>query len=171
MSRQFRQFGQFRLSLRPSSRRPAFGRRPGPSPVLLALLVPLAVVAAACGGEAGPSGQIGADGIRTVNVRMVDTAFEPASIRVQAGETVRFRFENQGRLPHDAFIGDAAAQAGHGADMGHDHGDDPAAVSVPAGGTAELVYTFDEAGETLIGCHQPGHYQAGMVATVTVTGA
>ena len=44
-----------------------------------------------------------------------------------------------------------------------------AAVEVAPGETATLVYTFDEPGTLLIGCHVPGHYAAGMKGTITVT--
>jgi uncharacterized cupredoxin-like copper-binding protein len=37
------------------------------------------------------------------------------------------------------------------------------------GKSGELTHTFEEAGEILIGCHQPGHYEAGMKTTITVT--
>jgi uncharacterized cupredoxin-like copper-binding protein len=46
--------------------------------------------------------------------------------------------------------------------------DEPNAVDVPAGGTARLVYTFDQPGMLEYGCHVPGHYAAGMLGTVTV---
>lgn len=114
------------------------------------------------------------DELRTIEVSMVDIAFEPTSITVEDGETVRLRFTNDGQLRHDAFIGDEAAQARHGEEMAEDahggHGqEDPDAVTVESGGTAELVHTFT-AGDTIsIGCHQPGHYDAGMVLDVTVT--
>jgi uncharacterized cupredoxin-like copper-binding protein len=108
---------------------------------------------------------------RTIAVEMVDLAFAPERIEVAEGETVRLEFRNAGHLPHDAFIGDAAAQARHGDEMGEGHGghgSDDDAVSVEPGGTASLVHTFGESGEVLIGCHQPGHYEAGMLASVVV---
>jgi len=42
-------------------------------------------------------------------------------------------------------------------------------VEVAPGETGELVHTCDKDGEVLIGCHQPGHYVAGMKATVSVS--
>ena len=112
--------------------------------------------------------------LRTIEVRMVDTAFEPTSITVEDGETVRLRFSNDGQLPHDAFIGDEAAQARHGEEMAEDahggHGpEDLDAITVESGGTGELVHTFTPGDTIRIGCHQPGHYEAGMVLDVTVS--
>ncbi len=45
---------------------------------------------------------------------------------------------------------------------------EPNAVEVPAGGSARLVYTFDQPGTLDYGCHVPGHYAAGMRGTITV---
>ena len=111
---------------------------------------------------------------RTVEITMSDIAFAPAAVTVAKGETVTFRFTNTGKLTHDAFLGDAAAQAEHEKDMnaggGHGgHGGDDA-ITVEAGKTGTLTHTFDEAGTTEIGCHEPGHYGAGMKVVVTVTG-
>jgi uncharacterized cupredoxin-like copper-binding protein len=50
--------------------------------------------------------------------------------------------------------------------MNH-HGD--ADITVDAGKTGTLTHTFGTAGTTLIGCHQPGHYAAGMRIEVHVT--
>ena len=42
-------------------------------------------------------------------------------------------------------------------------------INVPAGQSARLVYTFQQPGTLLYGCHVPGHYAAGMLGTITVT--
>jgi uncharacterized cupredoxin-like copper-binding protein len=39
---------------------------------------------------------------------------------------------------------------------------------VAPGDTGELTYTFDEAGPLEVGCHEPGHYDAGMKIAVNV---
>jgi len=125
----------------------------------------LLLVLAACGGSDGPQ----APASRTVEVTMRSVAFEPATLSVRAGETVTFRFTNADAIPHDVFVGTAAEQAEHEKDMragGHAHGD--GAVDVAAGGTATLTHTFGEAGTVEIGCHEPGHYAAGMKIVVTV---
>jgi uncharacterized cupredoxin-like copper-binding protein len=49
------------------------------------------------------------------------------------------------------------------------HGGSDDALTVEPGKTGELQHTFDAAGETLIGCHEPGHYEAGMRVAVTVS--
>ena len=136
----------------------------------------LALVATACGGGHDGHGDAGAKGkvaSRTVDVDMVDLAFQPPALTAARGETVRFVFHNRGKLPHDAFIADAAAQADHEKEMrekeGADHGMGEAAITVDPGQTDELLYTFDRPGPVEIGCHQPGHYDAGMKLVVTVS--
>lgn len=141
----------------------------------LASLATLAL--AACGGDDDTTAATDDGDARTVEVDMVDIAFEPETLEVSRGETVRFVFTNRGEVAHDAFIGDADAQADHEADMretdgddhgGHGEGDDDA-VTVDPGDSEELDYTFDEAGTLEVGCHQPGHYDAGMKITVEVS--
>lgn len=142
---------------------------------LLVLSLLLTLVATACGGDDG-----GEDATRTIEVDMVDIAFEPSSIDVEAGETVRFVFSNEGEAVHEGYLGDEQAQEEHDAERsgdGHDgeemqgmeHGGDEEAVVVDPGDTGELTYTFEEPGQIQIGCHQPGHYEAGMVIDVNVT--
>jgi copper-transporting P-type ATPase V len=111
---------------------------------------------------------------REVAVGMTEFAFEPVVVSVGAGERVRFVFRNNGRALHEAAIGDAGQQDAHEQAMsagegGAHHEHDMAQVEVEPGQTASLVYHFEHAGEVIIGCHEPGHYQLGMTATVTVT--
>jgi uncharacterized cupredoxin-like copper-binding protein len=47
--------------------------------------------------------------------------------------------------------------------------DEPAGIGVDPGETKELTFTFTVAGETIAGCHEIGHYSAGMKAAITVT--
>jgi uncharacterized cupredoxin-like copper-binding protein len=111
---------------------------------------------------------------RTVNVQMSDLAFTPGNIEVRAGETVKFVFTNKGLVDHDAFIGDTAAQSTHGMNMGatgtagHDMAND-GGITVKPGKAGEVTMTFNKSGGLEIGCHEPGHYEAGMKAMVTVT--
>ncbi len=138
---------------------------------LLAILsVPALVLLAGCGSGGDEPTLASAGEDRTVEIEMRDIAFAPTSVDVRAGEKIRFVFTNTGRLTHDAFIGDEAAQEQHEKEMrsGHNHGKGANAVTVGPGKKAQLVHTFDRTGRVLIGCHQPGHYTGGMRAAVNV---
>ncbi|WP_256819367.1 cupredoxin domain-containing protein [Pseudomonas putida] len=64
-------------------------------------------------GEPAPAAQA----TRTVNVVLKDIAFEPKSLQVKAGETVRFVLVNEGNLPHEFNLGDKAMHAEHQKEM------------------------------------------------------
>jgi uncharacterized cupredoxin-like copper-binding protein len=139
----------------------------------------LAVVSAACGNSSDDDNAKAGDAERTVNVEMVDVAFKPTEVTVAKGETVRFVFKNNGKTEHEAFLGTPAEQKDHdkemsgedsgGHDMGNMGGGDETAVTVDPGKTDEFTTRFDDAGTYEIGCHEPGHYTAGMKITVTVS--
>ncbi len=109
-----------------------------------------------------------------VKVVMNDTMrFAPDPITVKAGEEVTFVVTNEGLIVHEFFVGTEAAQVEHAAEMaagamGHGHDN---ALSLKAGETGSLTMTFADAGSLLIGCHEPGHYDAGMKSTLTVVDA
>ncbi|MEA2704737.1 MAG: copper-transporting P-type ATPase, partial [Actinomycetota bacterium] len=154
--------------------RPGRFGRSGPTrrrSVVVAWLVPaLALVAIAVGTRVVDDRHTSSQ--RMVEVGMDEFSYSPSTLSVRAGETVRFVFRNDGQIVHEAVIGDAAVQDAHEQGMAvggsghHDH--DAVAVEVAPGGTATLVHRFDHTGEILVGCHEPGHYDAGMRATVSV---
>lgn len=109
---------------------------------------------------------------RTVDVTMKDIAFDPPSVTVTAGETVTFVFRNEGTIRHDAFLGDEAAQEKHEKDMQkagshHHHGSD--AITVDPGETGSLTHTFKAGDVLIIGCHEAGHWAAGMKLAVAIS--
>jgi uncharacterized cupredoxin-like copper-binding protein len=119
-----------------------------------------------------------AAGTRTVELKMVDIAYQPNTLSVKKGERIDFVFQNGGAIAHDAFIGDATAQAEHETEMrqgdqsstsggGMGMGDEKG-IKVDPGKTGRLSYTFDKVGAIEIACHEPGHYAAGMKVAVTV---
>ena len=141
-------------------------------------------------GEPAPA----AKATRTVNVVLKDIAFEPKSLQVKAGETVRFVLVNEGNLPHEFILGDKAMHAEHqkemvamqgkmfteamdheGMDHGQmmDHGGDHGhgggnTVLVMPGQRAELTWAFRKSAPIEFACNVPGHYQAGMVGALTI---
>jgi uncharacterized cupredoxin-like copper-binding protein len=142
----------------------------------------LALLAAACGGGDDESASAGGgDTARRVEIAMVDIDFKPKSLEVSAGEEVEFVFTNDGKVRHEAYIGTPDDQVDHEKEMaeggkdagGHDaHGGssgDNTKITLEPGKTGALTYRFDEAGTYEIGCHEPGHYAAGMKMTLTVS--
>ena len=142
-------------------------------------------------GEPGKAAQAA----RTVPVKLGDSFYEPQSIQVKAGETVRFMLTNTGELLHEFNIGTAAMHAEHqkemlqmmevgmltATDIVTDHSkmdhskmphgkmmshDDPNAVLLRPGEKKELVWKFSKAAELEFACNLPGHYEAGMVGKV-----
>ena len=136
----------------------------------------LTVVLAGCGGDDAPTG----GEARQIEIDMVDNAYSPDTVEVDRGEQITFVFSNEGTVLHEAYVGTADDQEAHEAEMagddsGMDHDMDDmgssgsSAIEVEPGDSGELTYTFADAGEYLIGCHQPGHYEDGMRLTVEIT--
>ena len=107
---------------------------------------------------------------RTIRVTMLDTMrYDPSSISVKEGETIRFVVTNSGKLRHEFGIGTHQEQLEHDEmmkampDMVHD---DPNVVTLEPGQTRELVWQFTKSGTFEIACHIPGHYPAGMKMSV-----
>ena len=76
----------------------------------------------------------------TVEVAMEDIKFDTTTLTVTAGETIDFRFTNTGKIAHDAFIGDAAAQMEHEVQMSDAsaHPMEEAAIVLQPGESGEL---------------------------------
>jgi uncharacterized cupredoxin-like copper-binding protein len=131
------------------------------------LAVSLAALAGCGDAAGGTSGTL--DGPRTVVVDIEHSSFEPAMVRVEPGETVRFVIRNGDPIDHEFILGDEEVQRVHEEGTEAHHGAKPGEVSIAAGGGAETVYTFGEGSDPLIfGCHLPGHYDYGMRGVVLV---
>ncbi|MDW3212714.1 MAG: cupredoxin domain-containing protein [Ilumatobacteraceae bacterium] len=144
----------------------------------------LAVGTTAC--ASGPTTSTPTDDT-VIEVVMTDMAFTPSSIDVAAGDTVTLRFRNDGTVRHEAVFGDLTEQLTHHEEMSggsaadHDMsdmeaGDDPTddhgelhAVALEPGSAIEVTHTFGASGVSMIGCHEPGHWEAGMQLDVNVT--
>jgi uncharacterized cupredoxin-like copper-binding protein len=110
---------------------------------------------------------------RTIEISTRDTmAYEPPEIDVAVGVTVRFVVTNPGQATHEFTIGDVAMQQEHADAMAHmptgmAH-DLPNSITLQPGETKELTWRFGHAGQLEYGCHEPGHYEAGMRGRITV---
>ena len=109
-----------------------------------------------------------------VEIEMVEFGFVPSVPTVPVGEPVVFRFVNTGAVPHEAMFGSLHEQSEFAGSQGHgEHGEsshhgEVAAITLGAGETGEMVLEFAAPGEVWIGCHLPGHYDAGMKAALTI---
>lgn len=157
-------------------------------------VVVLVLIAAACGGN-GNSGSSGAsdghdghemgsmegsmmgepadeaDADRTINVVMLDElAYDPAELQVDKGEVVTFAVVNEGEARHEFVLGDEDFQDSHEADMADGAHNEAMSngLSLEPGASGSLTWRFTESGEVLYGCHEPGHYEGGMVGAVEV---
>jgi uncharacterized cupredoxin-like copper-binding protein len=138
--------------------------------------------------DIGKPGKVSAT-TRTITVTLRDNFYEPKSISVGKGETVRFVIKNKGEFVHEFNIGTAAMHAKHQKEMMVmvEHGvlepdkinhhkmkmdmgggktmehNDPNSILLEPGKTGEIVWAFPKALALEFGCNIPGHYQSGMV--------
>jgi uncharacterized cupredoxin-like copper-binding protein len=68
------------------------------------------------GAHIGEPGKMG-PGVRTIQVMMNDNFYDPESVQVKSGETIRFVLTNKGEFLHEFNIGTAAMHAEHQQEM------------------------------------------------------
>ncbi len=110
---------------------------------------------------------------RTIDISMLDKMrFEPSVLNVKLGETIRFVARNDGRVMHEFVLGTQETNDKHAALMmkfpGMEH-DAPYMAHVEPGKAGDIIWTFNKPGQFKFACLIAGHYQAGMVGTVTVS--
>lgn len=110
---------------------------------------------------------------RTITLDMSDNMrFTPERISVKRGETVRLRVANKGQVMHEIVLGTPASLDEHAQMMlkfpTMEHGE-PYMAHVSPGKSGDLVWNFNREGSFDFACLIPGHYQAGMRGTITVT--
>jgi uncharacterized cupredoxin-like copper-binding protein len=170
----------------------------GVAPAVLAAFALAATPAFGVGEHAHPeTGEPGkaSEAKRTVEVVMGDVYYEPPSIQVLAGETVRFVIRNEGTIVHEFNIGTPHMHAEHQKEMQMmvDHGvieasrinhdmmhkdmggghvmshDDPNSALLEPGKSAEIIWKFKQPMELEFACNVPGHYDAGMAGSFEFT--
>lgn len=153
------------------------------------VFAPAAQAAQFAFGHPGEAAQVN----RTIVIQAHDDFFLPRTVTVKAGETIRFKVVNVGKLPHEFMLGDKDAQAAHEKAM-HDMRDssmpgmnmtnmpmndrpmpgmsitamEANSIVVEPGHTQALIWTFTKPETLAYGCHEPGHFAAGMVGTIEV---
>lgn len=113
---------------------------------------------------------------RSIDIIMRETddgamIYEPNSVTVKKGDTIRFAIQNKGELEHEFVLDEHASLMKHmevmmkAPDMEHD---DPNSVRLDPGMDGEIIWTFANTGDFEFGCLIPGHYQSGMKGSVAV---
>ena len=131
---------------------------------------------------------------RTIKVKMYDNYYEPSFFNIKAEETIKFEVENFGELVHEFNIANALMHMQHQPEMermveneilfsdhidkkkmkkmakldksmGHSHSN---SVLLAPKEKGNLIWKFHNATNIEIACNVPGHYQAGMIAKVTI---
>ncbi len=127
---------------------------------LLAVFVLSALSLAACGAKAsGPT---------VVKVTLSEFKVLMDKNSLPAGP-ITFQIENTGKETHEVVLEPAGAND----EPFEVNGKASEAEDIPAGGTATLEWTIDQAGQYQLACHinenNEDHYASGMVTTFTVT--
>ena len=131
---------------------------------------------------------------QTITVNMYDNYYEPKTINVKKGETVRFIVENKGVLVHEFNIATMKMHKKHGPEMldmmkngillpnkinkekmkmmskmndkmAHSHSN---SVLLEPKQKAELIWKFTSNAELFGGCNVPGHLEAGMISKINI---
>ncbi|MEQ8335437.1 cupredoxin domain-containing protein [Nisaea sp.] len=132
---------------------------------------------------------------RTIEITMHDNFYEPESLNIKEGETIRFVIRNAGEFVHEFNIATAAMHEAHRpemmmmvehgvlepdrinheaakamqASMGHGMHDEANSVLLEPSKSGEIIWTFPENAELEFACNVPGHYETGMHGTVKLS--
>ena len=127
---------------------------------LFVLVFLSALLLAACGGNAGPS--------TTIDVTMTEFTFTPTSFTAPAGQQVTVNAQNNGAVVHNFVLMKLNTTVGEDFDAA-DEANIYWQLEVQPGGQATGTFTApSEPGDYQVICRTPGHYVAGMIATLTV---
>ena len=90
----------------------------------------------------------------SVNVTLpaLDIKWDTSNIDASVGQTITITIANEGMLDHNLVIQDLSVD-----------------VDIAAGNTEEVTFMVSEAGTMVFMCNVPGHFEAGMAGTITVS--
>lgn len=108
-----------------------------------------------------------AKGPRQVNVTLKEFTVEMSTRTIPVNTPFKVITTNRGAIEHEIVLekADDVDEALEGV------GDDGEIEHIAPGSTRTAVWTINEPGEYKLGCHTPGHYEAGMFQTFTVSAA
>ncbi len=143
---------------------------------LMMMLAVVALLLAACGGGDSGSGSSEAEpsGPQEFTVTVKDEFnFDPNTLTVKAGEEVQVTFENTGTIAHSFVVLNSGVTAEDLAGASEDEQHDMLVMEMhdvaPGESGSETFTAPSEPGEYTFICAVPGHAQAGMTGTLTVT--
>ncbi len=139
-------------------------------------------------GEKGDANNID----RIINIKMYDNYYEPSSIKVKKGETIKFIVQNLGEMVHEYNIATKEMHIKHQPEMqrlvehgillvdkidmgkmkkmskkdhslSHSHSN---SVIVEPKKTGVIIWKFSKKINLEMACNVPGHYHAGMVGKI-----
>ena len=131
---------------------------------------------------------------RTVEIKMYDNYFEPNEIKIKKGETIKFIISNYGELVHEFNIATKEMHIKHQPEMmkmvenqilladkidkkkmkemakkdhsmAHSHSN---SVLLEPNEIGEIIWKFSTTANLEAACNVPGHYQDGMISTVSL---
>ena len=133
--------------------------------LVMVVLFVAALGLTACAGKASAgSGSDATKSATEVHVKLTEFTIELDRTSIPTG-SVKFIINNAGAIVHEVVLEPVGA-----VDKPFESGGKEAeAPDIEAGKSSSLEWTLDQPGEYQLGCHTPGHYEAGMVTTFTVT--
>jgi uncharacterized cupredoxin-like copper-binding protein len=128
--------------------------------IVILITIGLSLSLLACGVTGGPTTNLSVD--------MVEYMFDPRAIVIPAGDQITLELSNNGSLVHEFVIMD------YGSDVGNsfDTEDEPNVyweAELQPGGKDTFTFTApSEPGEYQVVCGTEGHFEAGMLGTLSV---
>ena len=131
--------------------------------MIAAIALILSIVLAACGAAATNNST------PTLNVDMNEFMFTPTSYSIPAGQKITLELKNSGSIEHDFIILKKGVEIKGSFNQENQMNDVYFHAMLEAGKSGEFTFTAPaEAGEYQIICGVLGHFQAGMIGSLTV---
>ena len=158
--------------------------------ILLFILIPSISLAGSMSmiGEKGKLQEVN----RIIEIKMYDNFYEPNEIKIQKGETIKFKVYNFGEFVHEFNIATKEMHLKHQPEMmklveneillankidkkkmkemakedhsmGHSHSN---SVLLEPNENGEIIWKFNTEVKLEIACNIPGHYETGMIAKI-----
>ena len=117
----------------------------------------------------GPMGRPGAAtpaASGTIAVEMGEYYLKPTATTFRAGVTYTFEVTNVGEEIHELVIEPAGSTEEDA--LENDDDEEAEVADIDPGATGSLTWTFTEPGRYQMACHEPGHFEGGMVIEIEV---